>query len=370
VTNPGTYSAVYWPLLHSNWNGTTPTDMIFPSFLFIAGVAMTFSFNSRMGRGDTRAILSWHVIRRSAIIFALGLFINAFPQFDFHSLRIPGILQRIALCYVCGGLLYLASKPKRRSDELPPAPTTRISVIAGVAIAILIAYWALLKFVPVPGIGTGRLDSFGNLEAYIDRSILGIRHMWLYGTTPGYGVTFDPEGLLSTLPAIATLLIGILAGEWMRTKHSGSRKALGLAAIGIVLLLLGLLLNPVFPINKKLWTSTFVLFSGGFSLIAFSACYWIVDLRRWQWWTLPALIFGTNAIVSFVLASVLTSLSDVIHVTAANGQRLTLHQWSYSEVFAPWFSPYHASLAYAVAIVLLNLVIVFPLYRKRIFLRV
>jgi predicted acyltransferase len=213
VTNPGLWSAVYWPLLHADWNGWTPADMIFPSFLVAVGIAMTLSFRTRMERGDTRAKLIWHVIRRSVIIFVIGLALNAFPQFDLHTLRIPGILQRIALCYLCGSLLYLyVAVGRERSDGLATRARMRATVISGTIIAILIGYWLLLMLVPVPGFGPGRLDSLGNLGAYIDRSLLGTRHLWQWGVTPSYGVTYDPEGLLSTVPAIATLLMGILVG--------------------------------------------------------------------------------------------------------------------------------------------------------------
>jgi predicted acyltransferase len=364
VTDPGTYSAVYWPLVHAAWNGATPTDMIFPSFLFIVGVSITLSFATRMERGAGRRDLAWHVLRRSAIIFFLGLLVNGFPDYNLHTIRIPGILQRIALCYLGGSFLYLwtaksAAKPGRRSI-----------LFAGVTAAILALYWALLKLVPVPGFGAGRLDSYGNLPAYIDRAVFGLQHLWPYGLTPGVGVTYDPEGILSTLPALTNVLIGILAGEWIRSKHSGRRKALMLIFAGAVLALSGWLLNPLLVINKRIWTSTFVLLSGGVSLLVFALCYWIIDLRRSRWWTPPALVFGTNAILAFALSSVLTTLSDRIHVPVANGPRLSLHQWGDSYLFATWLSPVHASLAYAITIVLLNMVLIFPLYRKRIFLRV
>ena len=359
VTDPGTYTAVYWPLLHATWNGWTTTDMIFPSFLFISGAAMTLSFAARAARGETRSQLAGHLFRRAALLIVIGLVLNGFPFFHLHSLRIPGILQRIAICYLGGGLLYLACgrKPIR----------TRASILVAVILAILAGYWALLKFFPVPGFGPGRLDSLGNLGAYIDRAIFGINHLWAYGLTSGYGVTYDPEGLLSTLPALTLLLAGILVGEWLRTKSSPVRKAIAILAVGIVLLLAARLLDPFLPINKRIFTTTFALFSVGFSMIAFSVCYWIVDIRRWHWWTTPALIFGTNAIFAFVLSTVITSLFDVIRV---GSERLTLHAWGYSHLFLPWLSPVHASLAYALVIVGLNLAIVSVLYRKRIFLRI
>jgi predicted acyltransferase len=238
--------------------------------------------------------------------------------------------------------------------------------------AILIADWALLKRVPVPGFGAGRLDSLGNLGAYLDRTLLGTRHLWPYGLTPGYGVTFDPEGLLSTLPAIATLLLGILAAEWLRIEQSRSRKALLLAGTGAVLVLAGRLLHPLLPINKKIkkmWTSTFVLFSGGVSLALYSVLYSMLDIKRWRWWTPPALVFGTNAMLAFVLSNVITTLTDRLHLHLSGGRAFTLHQWGYGYGFATWLQPIHASLVYAMAIVLLNGALLYPLYRRRIRLR-
>jgi predicted acyltransferase len=259
VTDPGTYSAVYWPLLHAQWDGATPTDMIFPAFLFAVGVAIPFAFASRVERGQNRARLARHVLVRSIIIFFIGLAINGFPDYNLHTIRIPGVLQRIALCYLCGSLIYLGigrtDGEKTRSQE-----SQRIMVLAGIAAFLLAAYWALLKLVPVPGFGPGRLDSMGNVGAYLDRSIFGIRHLWVWGITPGFGVTFDPEGLLSTIPAISTLMIGMLAGDWLRTDHARPRKVLTLAGVGIILVLIGWLLQPLLPLNKKLWTSTFALF--------------------------------------------------------------------------------------------------------------
>jgi predicted acyltransferase len=369
VTDPGTYNAVYPPLLHATWDGATATDKIFPSFLFIVGVAMTLSLSSRIQRGCTRASLLWRAFRRSAAIFIIGLVVNGFPDYDLHTLRIPGILQRIALCYLCGSVLYLATGRLTKRGEARD-DGRRVAIIATVTLAILAVYWALLKLVAVPGFGTGRLDSLGNLGAYIDRAILGTRHMWPYGLTPSYGVTYDPEGLLSTLPAIATLLLGILAGEWMRTERPARRKLLLLALAGAMLVGAGRLLHPLLPINKRLWTSTFVLFSGGVSLLVFSLCYAVLDLRRWRWWAPPALVFGTNAIVAFALSNFLTTVTDRIRVPAGNGVALTLHQWGYQSIFASWLRPVDASLAFAIAIVLLNLAILLPLYRKRIFLRV
>jgi predicted acyltransferase len=369
VTDPGTYHDVYWPLLHAQWNGTTPTDMIFPTFLFAVGIAITFSFASRIERGYNRAQLMWHVLRRSVAIFIVGLLINGFPDYNLHVLRIPGVLQRIALCYLAGSFLYLGvSRASKETGE--PRNARTFTVLASIVVLLLIGYWALLKLVPVPGFGAGRLDSLGNLGAYIDRAVFGTNHMWAYGLTPGYGVTYDPEGLLSTLPAIATLLIGVITGVWLRTGYSSQRKAFAIAGAGVMLALAGWLLHPWLPINKKLWSSTFTLFSGGISLLALSFLYWAIDIRRWRRGITPALVFGTNAILAFALSNVITALTDHIHVSTSSGAAaLTLHEWGYRYGFATWLQPIHASLAYAIAIVLLNLVLLYPLYRKRIFLR-
>ena len=369
VTDPGTYSAVYWPFLHAEWNGATPTDMIFPAFLFAVGLAIPLAFASRVERGQSRGLLAGHVLIRSGIIFFIGLTINGFPDYDLHTVRIPGVLQRIALCYLCGSLTYLGIS-RKEEVESESGKSQRILSLAGIAAFLLAAYWALLKLVPVPGFGPGRLESLGNLGAYMDRAIFGIRHLWTWGLTPGYGVTFDPEGLLSTIPAIANLMIGMIAGEWLRTKHPRTRKVAILASVGILLTLIGWLLHPLLPINKKLWTSTFALFSGGVSLIGFSAFYSILDIKRWRGWAAPFLVFGTNAILAFTLSNVITSLSDRIHCSLSDRSTLTMHEWGYRRVFATWLSPVHASLAYAITIVLFNLAVLYPLYRKRILLRV
>jgi predicted acyltransferase len=359
VTDPGIYSAVYRPLLHSPWNGWTPTDMIFPSFLFISGVAMTFSFAARTARGESRPRIAGHLAWRAVLLIAIGLVLNGFPYFHLHSLRIPGILQRIAVCYLAGGLLYLACARKK--------PRVRVSIILCLILAILAGYWSLLKFVSVPGFGPGRLDSLGSLPAYIDRAIFGTNHIWAYGLTPGYGVTYDPEGVLSTPAALTNLLAGILIGEWLRTKSSPARKALAILVIGAVLFSAGRLLDPLMPINKRIYTPSFAVLSIGFALIALAICFWIVDICRWRRWTPPALVFGTNAILAFGLSTVITSLFDVIRVGIG---RLSIHAWGYTHLFLPWLSPVNASLVYAITIVLLNLALVWPLYHHRIFLRV
>jgi predicted acyltransferase len=367
VTDPGTYSAIYWPLRHSDWNGWTPTDMIAPAFLFIIGVAFVFASASRMARGETRGRLARHLLQRSAILVAIGLVMNEFPHFHLHTWRIPGILQRIAVNYALGGLLYLALLPKAdTADHL----RRRVMVIGAVTVALVAGYWLLLRYFPVPGFGPDRLDTLGNLSGYVDRAVFTTRHMWAYGTTPGHGVTYDPDGLLVALPATANLLVGILAGDLLRTKSSAMRKVMVMAVAGAVLFVAGRALHPLMPINKKIYTGTYVLLSAGFSLMAFAVAYWVLDVQRWRRWarplTVPGLVFGTNAILAFAVSTMITASLDAIHVY----QGKNMHHWLYEKLFLPWLSPVNSSLAYALAIVGVNFLIIGVFYRRRIFLRV
>jgi predicted acyltransferase len=363
VNDPGSWSHIYAPLEHAEWNGWTPTDLIFPFFLFIAGVSMTLSFSSRAARGVTRGRLALHVARRSALIFAIGLFLNGFPFFDIPTIRIMGVLQRIALCYLAAGLLYLATcRPEATADgKMRVRPS--IGAIAGVALVLLAGYWALMTFVPVPGHGAGHLGKDDNLGAYIDRALMG-NHLW------SESKTWDPEGILSTLPAIATALIGILSGQWLRSERRGARKVLGLAITGAVFVLAGRLLHPYFPINKNLWTSTFVLFTGGFAMLLLAVCYWVVDLRGWKKWAAPFLVFGMNAILAYALAAIVSETSIDFEFAGSGGRAETLHGWVYNHFFTPYANPKNASLGFALFFVVLILAPLWPLYRRKIFVRI
>jgi predicted acyltransferase len=363
VNDPGSWSHVYPPLEHAEWNGWTPTDLIFPFFLFIVGVSMTLSFASRIARGLTRGSLAIHVVRRSVLIFAIGLFLNGLPYFDFQTIRIMGVLQRIALCYLAAGLLYLATCRQSAAAGGKAGVRANIGAIAAVALILLVGYWALITFVPVPGYGAGHLGKDDNLGAYVDRALMN-GHLW------SESKTWDPEGLLSTLPAIATALIGILAGEWLRSPRKGRRKALGLVVAGTALLLAGRLLHPYFPINKNLWTSTFVLFTSGFAMLLLAPCYWLVDLRGWRKWATPFLVFGMNAILAYALAAIVSETSIDFEFVGSGGRGQTLHGWLYDKFFIPYASPANASLAFAVFFVVLILVPLYPLYRRKIFVRI
>ena len=363
VNDPGSWSHIYAPLEHAEWNGWTPTDLIFPFFLFIAGVSMTLSFASRAARGVARGAMAVHVVRRSLLIFAIGLFLNGFPFFDLPTIRIMGVLQRIALCYLAAGLLYLATMRRETPADGKVRVRANLWALAGVALLLLVGYWALMTFVPVPGYGAGHLGKEENLGAYIDRTLMG-GHLW------SESKTWDPEGLLSTLPAIATALIGILTGEWLRSERRGSLKVLGLLIAGVGLMLAGRLLHPYFPINKNLWSSTFVLFTGGFAMLLLALCYAAVDLRGWKWWATPWLVFGTNAILAFALAAMVAETSIDFEFAGTGGRAQTLHGWVYNIFFVPFMNPKNASLGFAVFFVALILALLWPLYYKKVFVRI
>ncbi|HWY22566.1 MAG TPA: heparan-alpha-glucosaminide N-acetyltransferase domain-containing protein [Candidatus Acidoferrum sp.] len=355
VNNPGNDHA-YWPLEHAQWNGWTPTDLIFPFFLFIVGVSLVFSFQSRLNRGNSRALLLRHAFLRAIIIFAIGLALNytvvLFSPSD--GLRIPGVLQRIGICYLVASILFLYVGPK-----------TRALVVVG----LLVGYWILMRFVPVPGFGVpGRniplLHPDMNLAAYLDRKLL------LWGTTSLYEVTRDPEGLLSTLPAIATALLGVFTGEWLRSKYSSQTKALGMLAAGVAGLILGEVWGIWFPINKKLWTSSYVLFAAGFALVCLSLCYWATDIKRWRGgWTRPFLIFGRNSITIYTFAWFF-AICLYVFSGQLHGEKLNGHDYIVQRFFAPLGSPSFASLLFSLAFVLACLVPIWLMDRKKIFLKI
>jgi predicted acyltransferase len=358
VNDPGTWSAVYWPLDHAAWNGWTPTDLIFPFFLFIVGVAMTFSFAARLRKGGTRGGLARHVLVRSLSILAVGIFLSVFPHFHFSTMRYPGVLNRIAVCYLMAGLLVVATA--RRADA--ESFVTNIPVVAGVTAVLLIGYWAAMRFIPVPGIGAANLDPANNLAAWLDRKVM-YGHLW-----GELKQVRDPEGILSTFPAIGTVLCGVLTGEWLRKTGTKASKFYGLLGVGAIALIVGRLLHPLFPINKNLWTSTFVIFTAGFAMVILALCYWLVDMRGWRGWAQPFLVFGSNAITAFVLSTLLSIASSNIHVTDGDRQR-TIHGYVFNHWCRSIAEPKNASLLFAIMFVTLCYLILLPLYLRRVFIK-
>jgi predicted acyltransferase len=349
VNNNGQNDQAYRAMNHSVWNGFTPTDLVFPSFLFIMGASMVFSYEARLNKGSSRLSLLPHLLRRFAILVFLGLIVNGFPFFHWGTLRIYGVLQRIALCYLIGSILHLLDR----------GMASKVGFLA----ASLLGYWILMRWVPVPGYGIPGtnfplLDKDINLAAYLDRHIF-----------PGrlFEGTRDPEGLLSTLPSVGSTLLGMIAGLWLRSSHSAQRKAMGLFAAGIVSLIAGQLWAYSFPINKKLWTSSYVLYAAGWTLLLLVFIYFVVEIKgRRGRWTDICLVFGLNAITAYVFSELLSSAVAVFHVNAQQ----SIQQYLYSRIFVFLLSPAFGSLLYSLCFLIVCSVPVVLLYRKKVFIKI
>lgn len=418
VNNPGSWTHVYPPLLHADWHGVTPTDWIFPFFLFIVGVAIAIALGRRKEQQVPYSKISRKIISRSVIIFGLGLFLAAFPDFgmddstpatiatlhyvllaitmllifmrayldqkqfrsprtdkrrrllfisagvtvilmiiigfphyDLSSLRIPGVLQRIALVYAACAFLFLHTNFRQQ-----------VWIGAG----LLIFYWILMFLVPIPPAGlTPNLDPETNLGAWLDRMIFTSDHLWSQSRT------WDPEGLLSTLPAIVTGISGMLCGVWIRREDKGIfQKISGMMVVGTLLLVLAFTWDIHFPFNKKIWSSSFVLFTSGVALLLLGAIYWLVDARKIDGWIKPFQVYGMNALFAYILSSVLATLLYTVSWTNTAGESTSLKGWLYSNLFTSWLSPKNASLAFALINVLLVLAFCWILYRRKIYIKV
>jgi predicted acyltransferase len=345
VNNPGSWSHVYGPLQHAEWHGWTPTDLIFPFFLFVVGVAMAFSLVPRLERGEHSARVFHKVLRRSLLLIGLGLFLAAYPRFNLATLRLPGVLQRIGMVYFLASLVVLRTGPRGQA------------AVAGV---LLLLYWGLMALVPVPGFGAGDLSADGNLAAYLDRTLLG-DHLWRD--------TWDPEGLLSTLPAVSTALLGVLTGHLLRSPRAPLEKVTLLVTVGWAGVLVGLAWNWFFPINKNLWTSSYVMFTAGAALQFLAVCHFLIDVKGWTRWAHPAIAFGRNAIAVFVLSGLFVKTLLVIRLPEGGGT-ISLYGWIYRHLFVPWAGPLNGSLAFAVANILLWYALMELLYRRRIFIKI
>lgn len=351
VNNPGTSQFVFPPLRHAEWHGWTPTDLIFPFFLFIVGVSLAMSLSGRKESGTGLAPIYIKIFKRSAILFALGLFLYLFPRFHLAGMRIPGVLQRIAVCFLLASIIYLSTDKKVRFGL-----AYRLGIIA----VLIIGYWLALKLIPVPGHGAGVLTYEGNLPAYIDNKLM-----------PGhlYEPTFDPEGLLSTLPALATALIGTLIGDVLRSTRTLSFKNSALVGLGLVLTPLGLFLDRWMPINKKIWTSSYVIFTAGAALLLLAACFFLMEILRLRAWAFPFLVFGTNAILVYVGSGMMARLIRLVHVSSAGGSVL-LQEHVHSRFLAPWAGPYIGSLIWPIILLLIWFFILLPLYKNKIFIKI
>jgi predicted acyltransferase len=317
VNNPGSWDAVHPPLRHAAWHGLTPTDVVFPFFLFIVGLAIPLSLH---GRSPMGAFV--RVLRRAVVIFALGLVLNGFPAFDWSSIRIPGVLQRIAVCYVIAAALYLVTSWRTQS---------------AVAAIVLLGYWGAMTLIAVPGHGAGDLSPEGNLAAWVDRVLLG-PHIWRVSRV------YDPEGVLSTLAAVATVLVGVLAGQWVLSHRPPRTITMGLLLAGALGVAIGAEWANWFPVNKALWTSSYAVLTAGVALLAFGACYWAVEVCGWRRWAAPFVVLGVNALALYFLSSLTAAALTLVRVGEGH-----LRAAIYESVFASWAAPANASLAYAFA---------------------
>jgi predicted acyltransferase len=420
VNNPGT-SPVYWPLDHAEWNGLTPTDYIFPFFLFIVGVAIPIALGRRVQDGVTSGVYS-KIVTRAASIFLLGLAISILPFFQFGStdapdalkmlvwlafagallflllrnfkvagvlagvailgivvmnlagynvvpynfgtMRIFGVLQRIAVCYLVTSLIFLHTNWKQQLY---------------IACGLLIVYWILMTTISVPGCEiTTMNDKACNLAAYLDRMILTENHIWRFGKV------YDPEGILSTIPAIVTTISGVLTGTWLLsrdeardasdsslvTHHSSLSKAAAMFFFGVVLLALGLTWNSWFPMNKSLWTSSYVLATSGLALLTLASCYWLIDIKGYKRWAWPFVVFGANALALFVFSGIFARMISAYKVAGNEGQAVSVQKWIVDYIFLAILQPINASLAYAICFILFWLFLMWLLYRKQIYVKV
>lgn len=347
VNNAGSGRDSYRQLEHAAWHGWTITDTVFPSFVWIVGVAITLSLGKRLAAGVPKSSLMAQVARRAAVLFLLGLAVYAFPAFDLGTQRILGVLQRIAICYLIASAIYLYGGLR-----------AQILWIVG----LFAAYWMMMTLIPVPGYGPGRLDVAGNFAHYIDQLVLGTHN---YAHTR----TWDPEGIVSTLPAIATALFGILAGQILRLRRPLAERTTWLFVTGSLLLLLGLICSAWLPINKKLWTDSFALFMAGLDFLVFAIFAWFIDGLGWRKPARPMVIFGMNAIALYMISEGLAELLDAVRVNGAGG-KISLQAYIYRAWFAPLASPPNASLLYSLAFVAVVYAAAYGLYRRGWFLRV
>lgn len=434
VNNPGG-SPVYWPLDHAEWNGLTPTDWIFPFFLFIVGVSISISLGRQKGgnpsgqerAGYSRSIYT-KIFTRAASIYLCGAAISVIPFFQFQAtdapdplkmliwlafaaslfylllrnykiaailcalgllgiagmnlagynvvgynwtnFRIAGVLQRISVCYLIVSLIFLHTTWKQQ---------------VGISIVLLLGYWLIMTVIPVPGCDvTSISDKACNLAAYVDRMIITENHIWRGGKV------YDPEGILSTIPAIVTTISGVLAGTWLMRRDEGRgqrdesetetssliphpsslEKANGLFGVGVILLAIGLIWNSYFPMNKALWTSSYVLVTTGLALLVLATCYWLIDIKGYARWAWPFKVFGSNALALFIFTGLFARMIAAYRVTGPDGQLISLGRWAMLHIFLPVFQPIDASLAFAISFILLWLFLMWLLYRRGIYVKV
>ena len=372
VNNPGTWSAIYPPLEHAAWNGWTPTDLIFPFFLFIVGITTELSLRARRARGDDERAILWQILRRGALIFLFGFLLSGFPFFTWppalpeasfldrvvdrlEHWRVLGVLQRIGLAYLFGALLTWR---------------TTLTQQTGILAVLLFGYWALMTLVPVPDTGVaGRfvLDHPDQLlSAWLDRTILGTNHLWIGAKT------WDPEGVLSTVPAIGTMILGTFAGRWIaHQERTLTDRLAGLFAVGAMAMMLGLMWHWVFPINKSIWSSSYVIFTAGMGAVSLATCMWIIDVMQVRRWTFPFVVYGTNPMLAFLGSGLMARLiSSIWTWETGTGSRISAQGFVFNTLYASWLPPREASFAYALSFVALWFLLLWGAWKRGFVLKV
>jgi predicted acyltransferase len=356
VNQPGDWGAIYPPLAHARWHGWTPTDLIFPFFLFIVGVTTHLSIAARRRRGDSERAIVATVAKRALVIVLCGLLLASFPWWPIEritGMRFPGVLQRIGVAYFFGALLTLRGSIR-----------TQVLIL----VALLYGYWFVMTLLPVPGSGAmGQLvldDPSGSIAAWLDREIFG-QHLWRSSRT------WDPEGLLSTVPAIGTVILGVFTGRWIAGSGLIHEKLVGMFGAGALATVAGLMWSWSFPINKSLWTSSYVLFAAGVGVMALATCIWLVDLAGVTWWTKPFVWFGRNPLLAFVGTGLMSrTIYSLIRVPNGDGTSASLQRVIFENAYASWLSPKDASLLFALSYVGLWAVILWWLDRRRLYWKV
>ena len=350
VNNPGDWGNLYWPLEHAHWNGCTPTDLVFPFFLFIVGVAIPFADKAK--NTDTHTSKYNKIVIRGLKLFGLGLFLSLFPKFNIETVRIMGVLQRIALVYMVCSILYLKA-------------SNRMLIIW--LIGCLASYYLLMNFVPVPHFGLPNLEPETNFGAWLDRTIVTEPHLWKTAKT------WDPEGLLGTIPAIGNGILGILSGKkLLETKLTSFDKIKWLFIFGTIALFIGFIWNLAgFPINKSLWTSSFTLFTSGLGMIFLAILYYLIDYKGWKKHSSFFVVFGVNAILAFFLSGLIPRILGMIKLKSADDELISTSHWIYLNWISPLFShPKNASLAGAITFLLILFIPFYVMWRKKIFIKV
>jgi predicted acyltransferase len=345
VNTPGSWAYVYPPLLHAKWHGCTPTDLVFPFFLFIVGVSMWFSFK-KFERGITKKGLQ-KVLKRFLVIFLLGLFLNAYPKFNFENLRYLGVLQRIAIAYLIGAILCMQFDHKK---------------IVYIIVTILGGYWALLYF-------GGSEDVYSlatNFARQVDLAVFGENHLY-----KGFGIPFDPEGLIASIPAVATVLLGYISGRIIEKSGSASKSIKNLVVFGSVMVIIGWFWGYIFPINKALWTSTYVLYTGGLAMIFLGILLWIIDVKAVKKWSNPFIHFGMNPLFIFVFSGLyVKTIIYLVNTTDASGNIVNGYKYLYTDIFVPIGGNMNGSLMFAIAHIIFFWILVYVLYKRKIFIKI